>query len=135
MRSKRSQSSLEFDGIFLYYNSENSLLSCFSFILDLENKAKDLKHKLKQQYKINEKQKKEIDQLKRTISMLDDEKKHLQNEIKLLDKDDSQSDISETVKEQHKDLIDSIHEKNKQISHLLDDIEVSNIFSHSLLNV
>lgn len=80
---------------------------------------------MRQQFKVNEKQKTEIDKLQRKISMLENENKDLQNEIKVLDKDDAQSDISETIKDQHKDLIDSIHEKNKQISQLLDDIEVN----------
>lgn len=90
----------------------------------MEDKVKELKTKLKQQLKTNDKQKKEIGKLKDTISLLEDERKHLQSELQVSDRDDSQSDISETIKDQHKKLIEAIHEKNKQISQLLDDIEV-----------
>lgn len=95
--------------------------------LDLEDKVKELKTKLKQQLKINEKQKKEMDKLKDSINLLEDERKHLQSELQVVDRDDSQSDISETIKDQHKKLIEAIHEKNKQISQLLDDMEVVNL--------
>lgn len=65
-----------------------------------------------------------MEKLQRKVSLLESDNKDLQNELRVLDKDDTHSDISEAIKDQHKDLIDSIHEKNKQISQLLDEIEV-----------
>lgn len=36
----------------------------------------------------------------------------------------SESDISETVRDQQRELVQTVHNKNKQISDLLRDIEV-----------
>lgn len=36
----------------------------------------------------------------------------------------SESDISETIRDQQRELVETIHNKNKQISDLLRDIEV-----------
>lgn len=35
------------------------------------------------------------------------------------------SEISDTVKDQHRELVETVHNKNKQLSDLLHDIEVS----------
>lgn len=39
----------------------------------------------------------------------------------------SESDVSETIKDQHRELVQTVHNKNKQISDLLRDIEVKYI--------
>lgn len=59
------------------------------------------------------------------IKVLEKERIHLQNEVQSLQQDDTQSDLSETVKEQHRELIDNLHNKNRQISNLLNEIEVN----------
>lgn len=59
------------------------------------------------------------------IKVLENERIHLQNEVQSLQQDDTQSDLSETVKEQHRELIDNLHNKNRQISNLLNEIEVN----------
>jgi gas vesicle protein len=63
-------------------------------------------------------------QLQNKIATLELEKNRLVNELQLANQDDNHSDVSETVKEQHKELVNSVHNKNKQISDLLRDIEV-----------
>lgn len=50
----------------------------------------------------------------------------MQNEIQSMPRDvASESDVSETIKDQQQELVQTVHNKNKQISDLLRDIEVS----------
>lgn len=56
------------------------------------------------------------------------ERDQLQLELQKALQDGSQSDISESVKEQQKQLIKTLHYKNEQISSLLKDLEVDNLF-------
>ncbi|GJQ81526.1 hypothetical protein Trydic_g4888 [Trypoxylus dichotomus] len=91
---------------------------------ELEEKYREVKSKLKVQMKNNEKQKREIDKLNDRIKAFESERVHLQNELQSLQQDDSRSDLSETVKEQNKELIDAIQNKNRHISKLLNEIEV-----------
>lgn len=62
--------------------------------------------------------------MKQKITKLEQEKEQLQYELQTNLQDGSQSDVSEAVREQHKELIDALHHKNKQMSSLLRDIEV-----------
>lgn len=66
------------------------------------------------------------------IEILKQEKNQLLNEIQLT-QDDNHSDVSESVKDQHNELMKTLHNKNKQISDLLHDIEVSRISRRTLL--
>lgn len=60
--------------------------------------------------------------------MLEEENRHLQDEIQSIPQDlASESDLSETVKDQQQELVQTVHNKNKQISDLLRDIEVKNV--------
>lgn len=85
----------------------------------------EIKNKYKQQQKLLNKQQKQMENMKQTINSLEQEKLYMQKEIQTFHRDDSESELSENVKDQYKNLIDTIHEKNKQMSQLLDDIEVS----------
>nr|XP_022901566.1 centrosomal protein of 290 kDa isoform X1 [Onthophagus taurus] len=91
---------------------------------ELEEKYRELKGKLKQQNKSNEKLKNEITKLNQHIKVLEKDRNHLQNELESLQKDDVQSELSENTKDQHKELIGTIRHKNNQISQLLNDIEM-----------
>ncbi|KAH0821762.1 hypothetical protein GEV33_001029 [Tenebrio molitor] len=92
---------------------------------NLEQKYLELKSKYKKQVRTNEKNLGEINKLQKKIATLELEKNRLVNELQLANQDDNHSDVSETVKEQHKELVNSVHNKNKQISDLLRDIEAS----------
>lgn len=49
----------------------------------------------------------------------------MQNEIQSMPHEiGSESDISETIRDQQRELVQTVHNKNKQISDLLRDIEV-----------
>ncbi|KAF5307268.1 hypothetical protein FQR65_LT06984 [Abscondita terminalis] len=93
---------------------------------DLEQKYKDIKSKYKQQFKNIDALKTENDKLRQNLKLADEENLHLQEEIKSIINrgDESNSDISESVTDQYKELIRTIQHKNKQISQLLDDIQV-----------
>lgn len=60
------------------------------------------------------------------METVNQEKMQLQSELHaaIQHGDDSRSDISESLAEQHKELVNAVHHKNKQISDLLNDIEV-----------
>lgn len=62
----------------------------------------------------------------RKLAEVEQEKNRLINELQLINQDDTKSDISDNVKEQHKELVNTLHTKNKQLSDLLRDIEVYN---------
>lgn len=75
-------------------------------------------------------------QLNNYSKSLEEERIHLQNELQSLQQEDARSDLSETVKEQHRELVDSVHNKNRQISKLLNEIEVGrslNIFYNQII--
>ncbi|KAK5649525.1 hypothetical protein RI129_000554 [Pyrocoelia pectoralis] len=93
---------------------------------ELERKYKDLKHKLKQQLKINENQKLETEKHKQNLATVEEENTHLKIEIQsiLTQGDESRSDMSEATADQHKELVQTVQQKNKQISQLLDDIQI-----------
>lgn len=56
---------------------------------------------------------------------MEQENRSLQNEIQSMPHEiGSESDISETVRDQQRELVQTVHNKNKQISDLLRDIEV-----------
>lgn len=62
---------------------------------------------------------------------LQQENRRLQNEIQSMPNEiGSESDISETVRDQQRELVETINNKNKQISELLKDIEVKIITQH-----
>lgn len=65
------------------------------------------------------------------MSVLEQENLHLQNELRsiLAHGDESQSDLSESIVDQHKELVQTVQQKNKQISQLLSDIEVRRFYS------
>lgn len=92
---------------------------------DLEQKYVDLKSKYKQQSKITEKFKRNAEDLKNKLTDVEQERDQLQIELQRALQDGSQSDISESIKDQHKELVETLHHKNKQIGSLLTDIEVS----------
>lgn len=54
---------------------------------------------------------------------MEEERNNLQSELQRMNQEGSQSDVSENIKEQQKELIDTVHHKNKQLSDLLRDIE------------
>lgn len=91
----------------------------------LKAKMKTLKTALKSQTQ-------EIEQLKRDILIIQEEKNMLQSElIHSTHRDsDSQSEISE-MSDKHQHLTDNLKQKNKQISQLLSDLEVI-VFSRFL---
>lgn len=59
---------------------------------------------------------------------MEQERDQLQLELQRAFQEGSQSDISESVREQQKELIETLHHKNKQISSLLKDLEVGDCF-------
>lgn len=65
-------------------------------------------------------------QLAESVETVNQEKMQLQSELNaaIQQGDDSRSDISESLVEQHKELVNTVSHKNKQISDLLNDIEV-----------
>lgn len=48
----------------------------------------------------------------------------LHQELQSKGQDGSESDVSETIREQHRELVEVVQNKNKHISELLRDIEV-----------
>ncbi|KAJ3666880.1 hypothetical protein Zmor_002307 [Zophobas morio] len=92
---------------------------------NLEQKYLELKSKYKKQGRINEKNSNEISKLQKKVTNLEQEKNRLISELQVASQDDTRSDVSETVKEQHKELVNTVHVKNKQISDLLRDIEAT----------
>lgn len=64
-------------------------------------------------------------QLNKSIKSLQQENRRLQNEIDSMPHEiGSESDISENLRDQQRELVQTVHNKNKQISELLRDIEV-----------
>lgn len=55
---------------------------------------------------------------------VEQERDHLQLELQRALQDGSQSDVSESLKEEHKQLVAMLHNKNKHISNLLKELEV-----------
>ncbi|KAJ8968110.1 hypothetical protein NQ314_002465 [Rhamnusium bicolor] len=104
-RSSRSRNSIEYE--------------------NLEQKYMELRAKHKKVSKNNEKYVAEIDKLNNKIRHLEHENRRLQNEIQSGPQGagSSESDVSETIRDQQKELVETIHSKNKQISDLLQDIE------------
>ncbi|XP_015840436.1 centrosomal protein of 290 kDa isoform X2 [Tribolium castaneum] len=92
---------------------------------NLEQKYLELKSKYKKQVRLNEKNSAEFNKLQKKVANLEQERSRLINELQVINQEDNQSDVSETVKEQHKELVNALHNKNKQISDLLRDIEVA----------
>ncbi|VEN56292.1 unnamed protein product [Callosobruchus maculatus] len=92
---------------------------------NLEQKYIELKAKYKKALKVNEKQSSEIDKLNSKVRKLTQENRRLENELKTRPSSDvsSESDISESVKDRQRELLETIQNKNKQISDLLNDIE------------
>ncbi|CAG9857013.1 unnamed protein product [Phyllotreta striolata] len=92
---------------------------------NLEQKYAETKAKLKKINKINEKQVTEIDKLNNKVKLLEQENKRLRNELQSRPQDgiDTESDTSETIKDKQKELAETLHNKNRQISSLLRDIE------------
>lgn len=66
-------------------------------------------------------------QLQQKISDIEQERNNLLLELQTTHQDGSQSDISENIKEQHQELMETLHHKNKQLQNLLEDIEVKNL--------
>lgn len=66
--------------------------------------------------------------------LLEQENLHLQAELQstLNQEDENRSDLSDTITEQHKELVQTIQQKNKQISQLLSDVEVIYNIAHYL---
>ncbi|XP_044259542.1 centrosomal protein of 290 kDa-like isoform X2 [Tribolium madens] len=91
----------------------------------LEQKYLELKSKYKKQVRLNEKNLTELDKLQKKVANLEQERSRLINELQVINQEDNQSDVSETIKEQHKELVNTLHNKNKQISDLLRDIEIA----------
>lgn len=86
---------------------------------------RELKTKYRKLQKHVESNKDENEQLKEKIKMLEQERVYLQKELRNVhQRDDSASDISETVKDQQRNLMENVQQKNTQISQLLTDIEV-----------
>ncbi|KAK9884909.1 hypothetical protein WA026_009147 [Henosepilachna vigintioctopunctata] len=93
-------------------------------IENLEQRYSELKSKYKKQQRINEKYNQEIEALKKKYKSLEREKNLLEHDLQASKHDGSvSSDVSDTVKDQHKELVENVHNKNKQISDLLQDIE------------
>ncbi|XP_017769408.1 PREDICTED: LOW QUALITY PROTEIN: centrosomal protein of 290 kDa-like [Nicrophorus vespilloides] len=90
---------------------------------DLEIKYRSVKAKCKKLQRISEEASAKCEKLERNVKILEEERVHLQNELQYSQRDESGSDISEVIKDQHKDLIENVHQKNGQISQLLMDIE------------
>ncbi|XP_031338487.1 centrosomal protein of 290 kDa isoform X2 [Photinus pyralis] len=93
---------------------------------ELERKYKELKQKLKQQLKVNENLRSEFEKCKRNLAAVEEENTHLKSEIQsiLSQGDESRSDMSEATTDQYKELVQTVQLKNKQISQLLDDIQI-----------
>lgn len=88
----------------------------------------ELKVKTKNQ-KINIKmQKQEIEKLTQEVMILQEENNHLQAELASGRHDSDTQSISESHVQQDQALVESIKQKNKQISQLLSDIEVNKKF-------
>ncbi|CAH2009812.1 unnamed protein product [Acanthoscelides obtectus] len=92
---------------------------------NLEQKYIELKAKYKKALKVNEKQSSEIYKLNNIVKKLTQENKRLENELRTRPSSDisSESDVSESVKDRQRELLETIQNKNKQISDLLNDIE------------
>nr|XP_023020845.1 centrosomal protein of 290 kDa [Leptinotarsa decemlineata] len=91
---------------------------------NLEQKYLELRSKLKKMVKTNEKKDLEISKLSNKVKLLGQENRRLQIELQSGIHDmESESDVSETGKEQRNQLLESLNTKNKQISDLLMDIE------------
>ncbi|KAG5876194.1 hypothetical protein JTB14_001937 [Gonioctena quinquepunctata] len=91
---------------------------------NLEQKYLDLKSKQKNIIRSNEKKDVEISKLNSRVKLLEQDNRRLQNELQSGSHEKgSESDISETTKDKQKELVESLHNKNKQISDLLRDIE------------
>ncbi|CAH0553139.1 unnamed protein product [Brassicogethes aeneus] len=90
---------------------------------NLEQKYIGLKNKFKKQIKLHKSVTDEYEKAKSSIKSLESENFQLQKQLQNKVQEGSESDISETVREQHKELIEVVQNKNKQISDLLQDIE------------
>ncbi|CAG9830349.1 unnamed protein product, partial [Diabrotica balteata] len=91
---------------------------------NLEHKYLELKAKHKKAVKINEKHEGELTKLNNKLKVLEQENKRLQNELQTMPHDaGSESDYSESIRDRQKELVETIHNKNIQISDLLRDIE------------
>lgn len=89
-----------------------------------DHEVEELKVKIKNQ-KINIKmQKEEIQRLTREVMILQEENNQLQSELASGQNGDSDSQ-SESQIQPDQEMIESIRQKNKQISHLLTDIETT----------
>ncbi|KAL3280012.1 hypothetical protein HHI36_017520 [Cryptolaemus montrouzieri] len=91
---------------------------------NLEQRFNELKSKYKKQQRLNEKQEREINELKKLLRTLEHEKSQLEQDLQASKRYGSESsETSETVKDQHRELVETVHSKNKQLSDLLRDIE------------
>ncbi|XP_072379937.1 centrosomal protein of 290 kDa isoform X2 [Diabrotica undecimpunctata] len=91
---------------------------------NLEHKYLELKAKHKKAVKINEKHEGELTKLNNKLKVLEQENKRLQNELQTMPHDaGSESDYSESIRDRQKELVETLHNKNIQISDLLRDIE------------
>ncbi|XP_050500647.1 centrosomal protein of 290 kDa [Diabrotica virgifera virgifera] len=91
---------------------------------NLEHKYLELKAKHKKAVKINEKHESELTKLNNKLKVVEQENKRLQNELQTMPHDaGSESDYSESIRDRQKELVETLHNKNTQISDLLRDIE------------
>ncbi|CAH1173755.1 unnamed protein product [Phaedon cochleariae] len=99
---------------------------------NLEQKYVELKAKYKQTLRNNEKINLDLKKVSNKMKSLEQENRRLEKELQSIPHDaGSESDISETIKDHQKELVDTLQNKNKQISELLRDIE--NVESENLL--
>lgn len=99
-------------------------LSKYIYNYFIENEFEELKSKIKNQKATIKMQKQEIERLSKEISILQEENTHLQSEINIGHSDSDSQSISESHLQQDQAMIESLRQKNKQISQLLSDIEV-----------
>ncbi|XP_045460169.1 centrosomal protein of 290 kDa [Harmonia axyridis] len=92
-------------------------------IENLEQKYNEMKTKYKKQQRINQKNLEEIEVLTKNMKSLELEKRQLEHDLASKMDGSESSEMSDTVKDQHKELIETVHNKNKQLSDLLHDIE------------
>ncbi|XP_056644391.1 centrosomal protein of 290 kDa [Diorhabda sublineata] len=91
---------------------------------NLEQKYLELKVKHKKAIKINEKHEDELSKLNNKLKVIEKENKRLQHELQSVPQEaTSESDYSESIKDQQKELVETLHNKNRQISDLLREIE------------
>ncbi|KAJ8934432.1 hypothetical protein NQ318_017133 [Aromia moschata] len=120
-RAKREARRLESD---TDARSSRSRVSSSIEFENLEQKYAELKAKYKKVTRNCENYKAELDKANSRTKKLEQENRRLQDEIESRPLGaSSESEASETMRDQHRELVETIRNKNKQISDLLRDIE------------